>query len=189
MKSMFLPLATVLLFMLVFNSCKTKATDPNSAAKGFTEALMNDDFDAAEDFATRESHSTLEMLKSAKQMSEPSGSQESMNIMKAAVGKTVTYSNAKMDGTDRAIISVMANGKEVTPLILKKEEGFWKVAYDIASIMDGERLNLRDKSLPFTEQSDSFITNLAKMNDSIEDAYNKARKDLDSTMVDAPGRQ
>ncbi len=180
MKKLYLPLTAILFSMFAITSCKTAAiNDPKAVAKAFMEALIEDDFDAASNNATKESKSTIEMFRIAKRMADRSGKKEGLNIMEEAKGKTITYSDPKMDGTERATISVMADGKEVTPLILKKEDGIWKVAYDIASIMDVERSKM-DAVKPGIDQADSVINNLGTMTDSISDALNKAKDALDS---------
>jgi hypothetical protein len=173
-------LVTLLFTVLIITACKTASSDPKGVAQAFMEALMKKDFDGAARYATKESQSALEIIKSAVKMAESFGNKEDIDIMKEARGKKITYSDAKMDGTERATVSVLADGKEQMPLTLKKEEGAWKVAFDKSTIMNNERSKVTDDTKPMLQQADSVIGNLGTMTDSISDALNEAKKALDS---------
>lgn len=185
-KIYYLPLAAILFTTLALASCKTTSNDPKQVAQAFMEAIMNKDFDGAAKYATKESQSALEMIKSAMKMAESFGSKEDIDIMKDAKGKKITYSDAKMDGTEKASVLVMADGKEQMPLTLKKEEGAWKVAFDKSTIMNNERSKTMDDTKPMLQQADSVINNLGTMSDSINDALNEARQALDSLKKEMP---
>lgn len=165
-------------------ACKTTPKDdPKAVAEAFTEALIKEDFDGAAKYATRESQSTIEMLKSAAKITKMFGGKEgelNADFFQGAKGKELTYTDPTMDGTDRATISVMADGKEIRLLILKREETVWKVAIDISTIMDVERTNIEDATTPILNQADSVIDNLQEMTDSISDELQEAQKQLDS---------
>ena len=187
MKKVYYSLLTVILFtILALASCKTGSNDPKGVAQAFMEAIINKDFDGAAKYATKESQSALEMIKSAMKMAESFGSKEDIDIMKDTRGKKITYSDAKMDGAEKATVSVMADGKEQMPLTLKKEDGAWKVAFDKSTIMNNERAKAPDDTKPMLDQADSVIGNLGTMSDSINDALNEAKHALDSLRKEMP---
>ena len=188
MRIYYLPLTTLLISVLAFTSCKTASNDPKAVAQAFMEAITNKDFDGAAKYATKESQSALEMIKSAMKMAESFGTKEDVDIMKDTKGKKITYSDAKMDGDERATVSVMADGKEQMPLTLKKEEGAWKVAFDKSTIMNNERSKTMDDTKPMLQEADSVISNLGTMNDSISDALKEAKQALDSLKKEVPNQ-
>ena len=180
MKKMCLPLAATLFTMLAITSCKTAANDPKAVAQAFMESIMKKDFDGAAKYATKESQSALEMIKSAMKMAESFGTKEDIDIMKDVKNKKITYADAKLDGTDRATVQVLADGKEQMPLTLKKEDGAWKVAFDKSTLMNTERSNMQNDTKPALQQADSVINNLGTVSDSINDQLKEAQKSLDS---------
>jgi hypothetical protein len=131
-------LVFLLLPVLVW-SCKNTPDNPKAVAQAFLDAIMKKQFDEAGKYATKESQPAMEMLKSAERAYKQFGRSDEFDIAKELRNKKVELTEPQMDGENRATISVMADGQEKMPLILVKEQGQWKVAFDKATIMDTER--------------------------------------------------
>lgn len=125
--------------MFLFSSCKQVKDEPKSVAQFFVEAIVKEDFEEASKYATKDSQSALEMLKSAKEAYKRFGKEEEFDIAREFKGKKIEYSEPQIQGEDRAIVNVLADGKEKLPLILVRENDSWKIAFDKATIMDTER--------------------------------------------------
>ena len=133
-----LPLLLLITSLLLF-SCKHTDNDPKAVSKAFVDAILKKDFTEAGKYATKDSQSAMEMLKSAENMYRQFGKQDEFDIAKELRGKKIDFTEPKLDGDKRATLSVLADGQEKVPLILVKEGEDWKVAFDKATIMDTER--------------------------------------------------
>ncbi len=129
----------ILTTSLLLYSCKHTDNDPSAVSKAFVDAILKKDFTEAGKYATKDSQSAMEMLKSAENMYRQFGKQDEFDIAKELRGKKIDFTEPKMDGDKRATLTILANGQEKIPLILVKEGEDWKVAFDKATIMDTER--------------------------------------------------
>lgn len=124
---------------LLLHSCKHNDNDPKAVSKAFVDAILKKDFTEAGKYATKESQSAMEMLKSAENMYKQFGKQDQFDIAKELRGKKIDFTEPKIEDGKRATLTVLADGQEKIPLILVKEGEDWKVAFDKATIMDTER--------------------------------------------------
>jgi hypothetical protein len=149
---------------ILISACKDSKDDPATAAKAFYEALARKDFDEAALFATKDSKTILELIKS-------------MNEMGAGVGtgnedfeklKTAVYTNDHSDG-DKATVKVKI-GEEENIIRLKKEDGAWKVAFDKESLKETIRDNSNETGEQLREALDNAASELNNLDDSIDKA-------------------
>ena len=119
---------SVIAVIAVLASCGP-ANDPEAVAKAFMDALKKGDFNKAADYATEESAQALKMLAAFgdEAMGEASGELEDMEY-------SITGSN--ING-DTATVTVESEGQS-SDLILQKENGKWKVAFDKEGMMAKE---------------------------------------------------
>lgn len=125
------------LFAFAFIGCKGKdaAMDPKAVVTAFFEKMAQKDVDGAAKYCTKESKSTMEMMKKGMEMAEkmkdsdPSKVKEEDNFKDMVVGET------KIDG-DKATVSVTnTKKKETVEFPLKKEGGAWKVDFTMGTLM------------------------------------------------------
>jgi hypothetical protein len=104
----------------------SNAGDPKNAAKTFYEALANKDFEKAAQFATKDSKTLIDLLKSLNDM----GNQQDIIFQREGDDKIkkAVYNDAIIEG-DRAIVKITFDNQE-KQIKLKKEDGVWKVALD-----------------------------------------------------------
>ncbi|MEO7312686.1 MAG: hypothetical protein ABIX01_20035 [Chitinophagaceae bacterium] len=179
MKKLFLSIAAATFVMVAMVGCKGAAGDPKSVAMEFMDKLKSKDFDGAAKYATKESKSALDMMKSAMKMAEAFGGKgDDMDFDKEWKGKKVEYTEPKIEG-DNATVSLMADGKEQMPISLKKEDGSWKVAFDKNTLMKtgADKMKESGKDMPDLNDAMKDITSGA---DSIKKAMEQAGPALDS---------
>ena len=168
MKKLLLSMAAAGFMLIALVGCKGGSNDPKAVAQSFMDAITKKDFDGAAKFATEDSKSALEMLKSVMKMGEAFGGKgDDMDFAKAWKGKKVTYSDAKIEG-DNATVSLMVDGKEEMPISLKKGKDGWKVAFDKNTLMKTgtDKLNeVKDQNMPAI---DSTLQNLDQLQDSLK---------------------
>lgn len=179
MKKVLLSVTAATFMLIALVGCKGgAANDPKSVAIAFMDAVKAKDFDGAAKYATKDSKSALDMMKSAVKMAEAfGGKSDDMDFDKEWKGKKVEYSEPKIEG-DNATLSLMVDGKEQMPISLKKEEGNWKVAFDKSTLMKTgtDKMNMNDIN--------NSMKNIDNMGDSIQNALNDASKMM-NTMGDS----
>lgn len=181
MNKIFYTVLASILTVAFFTACKSKTeTDPKATAEAFYEALSKKDFDVAAKYATQESQSALDMMKSAVKMAEQFGKKDDIDFAKELKGKTISYSEPEMDGPNQARVTILADGKEQMPLILKKENEVWKVAFDKATIMSSERDQMNENPARDSNLTDTIIDKLENVHDSVRNELEESEKKLDS---------
>lgn len=115
--------------VLSFLAACGSANDPETVAKAFMNAIKDGDFEKAAGYATKESSKTLLMLSAfgEEEMGEQTGELEELDFK---------ITGSKIDG-DNATVTIESEGQAST-LILAKEDGNWKVAFDKEGMMAKE---------------------------------------------------
>ncbi len=174
MKKTFLKLAACSLIVVAMAACKGGGNDPKSVAKHFFEALKTMNIEEAEKYATKDSKSILELMKTFKGMAP-----QNMDSLKAEMDKhTMEYSEPVING-DEATITVTADGKEKTDFKLKKEEGQWKVAFDKNSMMKTGMDKMEEHGASDEEMKQAEDAMQQLNSDSVKDALQQAGKALE----------
>jgi len=181
MKKVIFSMVAATLMLVTMVGCKGGSSDPKAVAIAFIDKLKEKDFDGAAKYATKESKSALDMMKSAMKMAEAfgGGKGEDMDFDKEWKGKKVEFTEPKIEG-DVATVSLMADGKEQMPIKLKKEDGAWKVAFDKNTLMQQGKDKMGEMKNQDIPSMDSALNNLNGMGDSIKNALDKAGKSIDS---------
>ncbi|HEX7753965.1 MAG TPA: hypothetical protein VF421_01360 [Niabella sp.] len=116
-------------------SCRSAEGDPKSVLKAFFEHLIRKDIQGAAQLATKNSKSTLDMVKKGMDLAEQMNpSAEKSNP--AEEFKNATFSTAKISG-DTAFVTVTNKARDEAPaaFTLVKESGKWKVDFSMATLM------------------------------------------------------
>lgn len=112
--------------IFLLGSCSPAAENPGKAAKAFLDAFAARDFETASKYATKDSKTLLDLIKSMMDL------QGDLNFSAAGMDeetlKKAVFENQKIEG-DNATVKVIAGNKSQL-IKLKKEDGAWKVAID-----------------------------------------------------------
>jgi len=175
MKKLFLMMCAASFMTAALVGCGgANSGDPKSVAMAFIDKIKVQDFDGAAKYATKDSKSALDMMKSAMSMAkmfDKDGKSGDMDFDKEWKGKKVEYTEPKIDG-DNATVSLMADGKEQMPISLKKEDVEWKVAFDKNTLMKTgtDKMNESNEEMP----------NMNDMTDSLKQIMKDAGNTMDS---------
>jgi hypothetical protein len=178
MKKLFLGL--VAFSAIWMSSCKNPgSSDPKTVLISFFDAMSKKDMDAARKLATTESKSMLDMIEMGMKMGADKDSKEMEKFDKSKM----EMSDAKIDG-DRATVNVKEKTSgEAVDFVLKKQDGSWKVAMDMETLMNIGMQKMKDKGMGQGE-IDSLRNGLDKLKnmnpDSLKDIMNKGMNTLDS---------
>src|SRR5689334_6646244 len=101
MKKKFLSLLALTVITLILTACTGGSGDPKSVAKNFFEALKTMNIEEAEKYATKDSKTVLDLMKTMMSMAP-----KNIDSMKAEMAKhKIVYSDPVING-DEAALSV-----------------------------------------------------------------------------------
>jgi hypothetical protein len=129
-----------LLFSLIFVStqffftaCNQKTEDPALAAKSFIEAFLEKDFKKAGEFATKDSKTLLDLIKS---MAEMGGDLNYSTFgLTDQILENAVFETESING-ENAVVKVIIENKTPQSINLIREDGKWKVALDKESFRE-----------------------------------------------------
>ena len=158
----------VLLFLIfcgfVFVGCNSTGNDPKATLNAFFDAMAKQDIEAAKKLTTAESKGMIEMMEKGMQMAKQTNQTEKYDKQRMEIGE------ALVEG-DKATIPIKDKiSGESSKFILKKEGGIWKVAFDMASIMEMANDKMKEKGL----NEDSLSKMMQEMKDMNIDSLRKS---------------
>jgi hypothetical protein len=136
MKKIFGIMPVLAMIAMLAVSCNNKATssDPKVVLKEFFERMSKKDIDGASKLATKDSKSTMDMMKKGMTAAKSAGKDLNDDEMTNTFKQT-EFGEAKIDGNN-ATVPVMNKEKgETIEFPLKKEDGGWKVDFSMATLM------------------------------------------------------
>lgn len=165
------------LFLIILAGCKSGTTgNPKEVLNDFLTALSKKDFDAAKKYATKDSDGMISMM----QM----GMQNMQNMNNGHADKMLEMiNNMKMDDAvingDNATVTVTdKKSNESTDFLLKKENGEWKVAFDMSTLMEMANKKMKEHGMNNMGETDS--TKIQNNNS------NNNSNSVDSTIKNVP---
>jgi hypothetical protein len=123
-------------FTMIAVSCKNSSVsnDPKAVMLAFFEKMSKKDIDGAAKLATKDSKTTMDLMKKGMQMAEGMKDQSSKEDP-AEEFKNVEIGEAKING-DMATVAFKNKKKDVSfDFPLKKEDGGWKVDFSMGTLM------------------------------------------------------
>jgi hypothetical protein len=139
MKKIFSLLTALAVFVILIAGCKGSMSNagPKEVLASFFEKLSKKDLDGAAKLATKDSKSTIDMMKKAFEAGEKMKDQTTDANAEdpAEEFKNVEIGEAKING-DAATVPVRNKKKETEfDFPLKKEDGAWKVDFSMTTLM------------------------------------------------------
>ena len=176
MKKIFTLLSLLTLCIYIPSCTGTSITGkPKDTLETFFDLLSKKDVEGAGKYATADSKSLLSLIATAFKLE--SGAEKTRQFDK----KNMELGNAVING-DLATVPVkdIASGESVD-FTLKKEDGAWKVAFDMGTLMQIGMHKMKEKN---PAQADSLLKGLAAMKninlDSLQNLLKNNTQALDS---------
>lgn len=137
MKKVFL-IAVAAFTALTFISCGSGSagSNPKAALTAFMKAMSSKDFTEARKYVTRESQGMMSLLEGAMAMSKGMNLEDGNDPTEKFNEENFEIGDAQIDGNTAKIPITEKKKGETTDLILKKEDGAWKVAFDMTTLSD-----------------------------------------------------
>lgn len=119
-----------LLLITVMIACNINNGDPKSVAKHFFEAVKATNFEEAQKYATKDSKMALQLA----QMAVNFSASNKDTILAQLDKHNIEYGEPVITGND-ATIGITLDKKDKINFNMKKEDGIWKMAFDLSSLM------------------------------------------------------
>jgi hypothetical protein len=161
--------------------CKGKdkvANDPKTVIAAFFEKMSKKDVDGAAKLCTKDSKSTMDMMKKGMEAAEKMGTMKDAKDDSEDF-KNVEFGDAKIDG-DNATVAITNKKKGQTlDFPLKKEGGEWKVDFTMATLMKMgmNEMNKSGDDAPFTDGEEKVMEGMDK--DTLMEGLDKAKEMLE----------
>jgi len=140
-------------FVFFITSCNNTSNDPKVTLNAFLDAMYKKDMVAINKLTTADSKGMIEMMEKGMQMASDNKETEKYDKQRMEIGESI------IEG-DKATIPIKdKNSGESSKFILKKEGGIWKVAFDMASIMEMANEKMKEKGF----NADSLSTMMDEM--------------------------
>ena len=180
MKKVMNSIFAVAVTALIITGCKGKdgvADNPKAVLVAFFERMAKKDLEGAAKLATKDSKSTMDMMKKAMDMAEKTEEDPAEDFKNMVVG------DAKIDGSNATVSVTNKKKNETVDFPLKKEDGSWKVDFSMGTLMkmgmdkakeDGTEINPED---------------IDKMKDFNMDSLKKGFETIDSALKSMDPKQ
>lgn len=123
-------------FLVVLSGCKSSGKgDPKQVLHSFLTALSNKDFSKAKTLATKDSDRMLSMMEMGMQQMQNMNQGGHADKMMEMLGN-MKMGDANVKGDQATVTVTDTKSNESTDFLLKKEDGDWKVAFDISTLTD-----------------------------------------------------
>jgi len=165
---------------LVIVGCKGKdsvANDPRAVLTSFFERISKKDIEGASKLATRDSKSTMDMMKMGMDMAEKMKDKMTKEQKDPAEEfKNVEIGEAKINGNDATVAFKNKKNDTSFDFPLKKEDGSWKVDFSMSSLMKMGMEQAGKTGGTENMSSDSLTKGLKQLQDSIMKVINDPEK-------------
>lgn len=161
MKKLQITLLLAGLTALVLTSCKGKdkaaGGDPKTVITAFFERMSKKDIDGAAKLCTKDSKSTMDMMKKGMEAAEKmKGVSKETEDDGTDDFKNMEIGDAKIDGENATVSVTNKKKNETMEFPLKKEGGSWKVDFTMGTLMK-MGMDANKNNDMFKEEGDSTI--------------------------------
>jgi len=171
-------IATAITLALI--GCKGKdsvANDPRAVLTSFFERISKKDIEGASKLATKDSKSTMDMMKMGMDMAEKMKDKMTKEQKDPAEEfKNVEIGEAKINGNDATVAFKNKKNDTSFDFPLKKEDGSWKVDFSMSSLMKMGMEQTGKTGGTENMSSDSLTKGLKQLQDSIMKVINDPEK-------------
>lgn len=168
----------ITLFVIVFSGCQSGGGDnPKEVLSNFFTALSKKDFSTAKKYATKDSDGMLGMMEMGMKMAGNTQNDHSDKMFEmlqnAQMGAPV------INGDEATVPVTDKKSGESTGFLLKKEDGNWKVAFDMATLSEMGREKLKEHGRDIDNMNldslNAAMPDLKQKMDSIKQMMDSAR--------------
>lgn len=180
MKKIFLFVITS--FLLILSGCHTGGSgNPKEVLSSFFNALSKKDVATAKKYATKDSDGMLSMMEMGMKMSGNIQNEHEDKML--GMMQNMQLGEPTIKGDEATVPVTDKKSGEVTNFLLRKENGDWKVAFDMATLSNMATQKMKDHGMDMGNMNmDSLNAAMPDMKDKMEHAQkmmDSARKMMD----------
>ncbi|MEO8852565.1 MAG: DUF4878 domain-containing protein [Ginsengibacter sp.] len=150
-------LTTATLLLIIIAGCKSGTTgNPKEVLNKFFSALSKKDFDGAKKFATKDSDGMISMMQMGMQHMQGMNNSHSDKMLEMI--NNMNMGDAVINGDTATVTVTDKKSNESTDFLLKKENGDWKVAFDMSTLMEMANKKMKEQGSGNMGNSDSGIS-------------------------------
>ena len=186
MKKVMNSIFAVAVTALVIIGCKGKdgvADNPKAVLVAFFERMAKKDLEGASKLATKDSKSTMDMMKKAMDMAEKMKGTEKTEEDPAEDFKNMVVGDAKIDGSNATVSVTNKKKNETVEFPLKKEDGSWKVDFSMGTLMKMGMDKAKEDGTDINQED------IDKMKDFNMDSLKKGFETIDSALKSLDPKQ
>lgn len=183
MKKFLLLLITI--SVVFFSGCQTSGGgNPKEVLKHFFDSISKKDFTDAKKFATKDSDGMISMMEMGMKNMNNEHGDKMMEMI-----QNMQMDNAVING-DKATVSVKdKKSGETTEFLLKKENGDWKVAFDMSTLTEMANKKMKEHGMSGLDSMNGMMdSNYLKNEEKNAHAQKFMDSILDSIRAEKPGK-
>lgn len=175
-------------FVIVVSGCHSGGGEnPKEVLSQFFKALSKKDVDQAKKYATKDSDGMLDMMAMGMKMSGDMQNDHADKMFEMM--QNVEMGDAVINGNEATITVKDKKSGESTDFLLKKEDGNWKVAFDMSTLTEMGNKKLKEHGME-NMNMDSMKNQMNQAMDSINSTMPALKDKMDSVkkMMDKMGK-
>ena len=179
---------TFIVSAFFFSGCNNQSGgNPKEVLSQFFKALSKKDVDQAKKYATKDSDGMLNMMEMGIKMSGDMQNDHADKMFEMM--QNVEMSDPVINGNDATITVKDKKSGESTDFLLKKEDGNWKVAFDMSTLTEMGNKKLKEHGME-NMNMDSMKEQMNQAMDSMKSAMPAMKDKMDSVkkMMDKMGK-
>ncbi|MBI3138936.1 MAG: DUF4878 domain-containing protein [Sphingobacteriales bacterium] len=134
MKKLNILLLAAAVLTVSITGCKGKDGDPKAVLMAFFERMSKKDIEGATKLATKDSKSTLDLMKKGMDMADKFKDAQKKEEDPAEEFNNMVIGDAKINGENATVSVTNKKKNETFDFPLKKEDGGWKVDFSMATL-------------------------------------------------------
>ncbi len=159
-------------FVVILPGCKSgSGANPKEVLNHFFEALAKKDVNEAKKYATKDSEGMLSMMQMGMQNINNDHADKMMEMI-----NNMQMGEAKITGDNATVPVTDKKSGETTDFLLKKENGDWKVAFDMGTLMDMATKKMKEHGMDGIGNMNGKDS--AQMNGSMDSANSQLKEKM-----------
>ena len=156
------------------NSSSNSGGNPKATLLAFFDAMSKKDMETVRKLTTSESKGMIDMMQMGMSMANDNSTLANYDKVNMEIGDAV------INGDDATVIAKEKTSGESVTFSLKKQEGTWKVAFDMASMMQMATDKMKEKGVS-ADSLNMMMNEMKKLNiDSLQKVLKEGMNDTDS---------
>ena len=174
MKKLVLAFFLASVVMLMGNCNSSSVGDPKATLLAFFEAMSKKDMESVRKLTTSESKVMIDMMHMGMNMAKDNSALANYDKANMEIGEAV------INGDEATVIAKEKTSGESVTFSLKKQEGAWRVAFDMGSMMEMATDKMKEKGVS-ADSLKMIMNEMKNLNiDSLQKVLKEGIKAMDS---------